>query len=710
MTVFYDFETRGDVDLRTGGTYRYADTAEAIVLALALDDEPVEVIAAGGRQLAYGDLPLRFREAFERGDAFVSWNTFDRPIWNYALLDAPFMPPAQSRDAMASASAHNLPTGLDHCAKRLGLPGKQGDGKALIELFCVGRADPAEHPDEWRSFLSYAGIDVVQLRAVWKLLRPLPDSEWAVFAANEAINDRGIPVDLLFAERAAALAAREEKRINSRLAAITGGEITTVHQHIRIAHFAFGRLPIEGRKLLITEIVEQEDADDTGVERMDPEVKLSVQRAIVGRVLAYMERVEVDDPVLREVLELHEFGASAAPKKFRAMMAQHVGGRLRGQLVFNGAGQTGRFSGKGVQPQNLTRATLGDGPGDDYGTFEAPTVDLITDGCSLGELAAHGLGEVPAKKLSLLVRAAVMAPIGRTLLKADYAQIEARMLPFLAGSRSAQAVLDDFAAVDADPSLPDLYVRTAARMMRLNTPDEVSKADRQKGKVAVLACGFQGHIGAILSMGANYNFYPTDEEAAAIADQWRAANPWAPAFWGRRTRDESFGLIGAAHDAIERPNKAFRVGRVAMLYIPRAFGGSLIMRLPSGRLLTYPSCAVREYQVKNRRSGELEVRRGLTFRRAYGLSSLYGGRLAENATQAAAADLLRDALVRLDGRLDTIMHAHDEVVVECDEDKVEATRAVLVEAMTYDRPWAAGLPLAVDVSERFYYSAAKQRR
>ena len=179
---------------------------------------------------------------------------------------------------------------------------------------------------------------------------------------------------------------------------------------------------------------------------------------------------------------------------------------------------------------------------DDYGYWEEPTVALIADGCSLEELRLHGAGEVPARKLALTIRPAFCAKGGRTLVKADYRQIEARVLPWLSASKGGEKLLESFRRSDHRSSAPDLYRVTAAGMTG-KKPEEIGKDERQKGKVAVLACGFGGGRNALHAMAANYRMHFSDEEAQAVVNAWRAANPWAPAFWGRHTKDDSYGSV-----------------------------------------------------------------------------------------------------------------------------------------------------------------------
>jgi DNA polymerase bacteriophage-type len=709
--VYFDFESRCSIDIKTG-SYRYAIEAEPVLLSYAIGLGPVQLVDRRGLGLTWTDIPDDLKEAFAAGKVFCAWNTgFDRAIWNYALAGSPLLEPAQVIDAQAAALAHNLPGDLQSASVRTGGPGKQKGSKKLIATFCGPKAvTPDQAPEKWQEFCAYARRDTAELRRIFMLIVPaLTDYDWRVYRANECINETGAGVDLDFCREAARLADEEEVRIGQRLVELTKGEITSINQHLRLAEWVHDRLSYsDAREIMST--VFKEEAEDEDDDALVEKVKLTVTRGVVERLLDFLRAKKCNDSVLMEVLELREFGASAAPRKFKAILESHIDGRVFGQFQFNGGGQTGRFSGRGVQLQNLTRTTLGSDPTDDYGTWEEPTVALIAGGCTLEELRVHGAGEVPARKLALTIRPAFVAKGDRTLVKADYRQIEARVLPWLSASKGGEKLLASFRHSDVDPSAPDLYKVTAAGMTG-KTPEQIGKDERQKGKVAVLACGFGGGRNALLAMAANYRMHFSNEEAQAIVNAWRAANPWAAAFWGRHNKHESYGLFGAARSAMSTPMTSIAVGRVQFVFIPARRDGMLICILPSGRPLIYPSCRMRDYDIVDKVSKQvIDTRHGLTFRRARGIIALYGGRFAENITQAAAADLLREAIVRLvEGGHCVVSHSHDEIVVECERADVAKTEAAIRDAMTFERDWTIGLPLAVDVSERWYYSAAKQR-
>ena len=272
-------------------------------------------------------------------------------------------------------------------------------------------------------------------------------------------------------------------------------------------------------------------------------------------------------------------GAGASPKKFARIDAQQVDGVLRGQYRFAGAGQTGRLSSRGAQIHNLTRDVLGED-----GAAEAALVDAIADGCSYADLvAANPVDVPPARKLALVVRPALVAGPGKVFDWSDFSMVEARVNPWLAASPGADKVLDIFRANDRDPSLPDIYTLAAADILHKD-PRAITKTERAIGKVAVLALGFGGSVGALQRMALNYRIHLDDAEARRIVDAWRAANPWAREFWGVHRDGESFGLWGAAMRAWEIPGEITTAGRIAFTYREDYLGGVAVHGAAVGAL------------------------------------------------------------------------------------------------------------------------------
>ena len=659
--------------------------------------------------------PPDFRAAFDGGVTFAAWNAgFDAAIWNYSTLGFPFLAPERVIDPMIQAGVSNLPTDLESASRILGGGGKQSDGKKLIRLFCVEGAAPADHPEEWQRFLSYARRDVEEMRRVYRATRPLPREEWAQYHAFENINRRGVTVDVPFVRRAAALAAEDAIAIGHRLVKLTDGAVTRVTQAKRIATWMHDQLADAAMREVLTLGVPADAADDDDDDDAAEPLELSLTRDRVARVLAMLEAkranggLTVDETKALEVATLRLYGAGTSPKKFARLDAQQVDGVLRGQYRFAGAGQTGRLSSRGAQIHNLTRDVLGDD-----GAEEAALVDAIAEGCSYRELVAARPVDVPAaRKLALLVRPALIAGPGKTFVWSDWSAIEARFTPWLAASPGADKVLDIFRAHDRDPALPDIYTLAAADILHKD-PRAITKTERAIGKVAILALGFGGSVGALQRMALSYRISLDDTEARRIVTAWREANPWAREFWGAHRDEESFGLWGAALSAWELPGQITQAGRLAFVYRDDYLGGTLFMALPSGRLLTYPRPRWREVDILDKDGKPTgEKRSELSFRRAHGRAKLWHGVFCENAVQATAADLLRATVTRIEtdpalAFMPIRMTTHDEIVCEVDEARADEAKAILRREMLTLPDWAAGLPLQSEESVCPYYTKAK---
>jgi DNA polymerase len=313
----------------------------------------------------------------------------------------------------------------------------------------------------------------------------------------------------------------------------------------------------------------------------------------------------------------------------------------------------------------------------------------------------------PAKNLSRLVRPAFVAEPGKTYVWGDWSAIEARTLPWLAASRSAEKVLDVFRASDADKKLADIYCREAHNISGLPAQDiyDGAKAKdaemtrlRQTGKVTVLSLGFGGATGALQRMAVAYGIYLDDATAARIVEVWRANNAWARSLWD--------ALWEAVMSALQTRDTIFPVGRVAYVYDRNYLGGSLFCALPCGRLLTYPTIRW-EQRDEDVRPGVVETRTHLTCRKGYGRKKLWYGTFAENITQAGAASILRAALDTLDPYECVVGHTHDEIVNEVAEADAEENEALLTRTMLDTSGWREGLPLAVETEINWYYTKAK---
>ena len=667
-----DFETRSRADLFRGGAYRYATdpSTEIICMAYAFDDDPVE--------LWHPDLTLPDDvEAFIKAAAPRSLHAhnaqFERLITKHVLgtptpIDAWYCTAAQAR-------ARALPGGLDDLGRCLGLPIKKDQrGKDLIRLLSVpytnkdGDAVFRYDDDLLKEMYDYCRTDVAVERLAEKASHPLTEDEYAVWLANEKVNDAGLKVDVEFAEAAAAYADQELDEISRELSRITHGVITGPRQFVRLKKYV---APIAEADAEIREAITRVETDRrTGETRtrvtLDRDARnklLDLERQKPGRI----------HPDFVRMVELLDAAGRSSVAKFQSMSrrADHDQ-RVRGAYIFGGAGQTGRFSSAGLQVHNFPRNT-------------AKHFDAIRDRVMMG----NRLDDVMTVLASML-RGAIIAEEGHTFVCGDWSGIESRVLPWLTEDEDANEVLQVFTDMDADPDQPDNYMRAAADIYD-KPAAYINKDERAVGKVVVLACGYQGGVGAFNSMARAYQVVMTDDQARDVIYAWRRANPWATQFWD--------GLNDAAIDAMQTPGTIFSAGRISFLC---GDNNLLTMALPSGRVLCYPQARVD--LVETQRGEEWEVTaikanwRPFEGEDEWPRIRLYGGLLAENATQATAADILREALVEL-VELDwpVVGHTHDELLLEVEDDEVGEATEQLKRVMMTAPGWAHGLPLNCEI-------------
>jgi DNA polymerase len=384
---FIDTETKAlpftrstpDESVVTAGAYRYSKCAVVTVIQYAIGDGPVHVSAfkdfdpTRRFMWAYGFMPeelIRFHERVLKGEAwYAGWNsTFDRLLLNSSVKHFKAGPECFI-DVMAQAVASNLPAKLEGASRAIGRAGKHAAGKDGINMFTTAdwvTHTPQTNPDEWREFAyGYGGQDIDETRAVFKATRPLPRKEWEEYWVSEKINDRGIAVDVDFCDRAAALAELNSRHLNARITRLTGGAITKVTQRERIADWLYDRTPhAEARDALVKAWTEDDEVTGEDDELVPSKLSIAEDRLNAWRnfyeVLDEREGLTDEEFELVEIAEARATGASATPLKFQKIVDQHDDGRLKGQYVFNGAQQTGRFSSRGVQVHNLVRASLTD--------------------------------------------------------------------------------------------------------------------------------------------------------------------------------------------------------------------------------------------------------------------------------------------------------------------------------------------------------------
>jgi DNA polymerase len=690
-----DFETRSETDIKAGA-YRYATEADAIVAAFAIGDEPPEsraVYEFNGVPLRWADMPARVlnhHERVKRGEAiWAAWNSgFDRAVWNFATVGFPKLEPHHVIDVMAQAVASGIAPDLAAASKVIGRNKKDASGKTLIPMFCIPghktAGTPLTRPVEWAAFTAeYATTDIDAMRSVFKATFQLSRAEWREFWAMEAINERGAAVDLKLVAAAARLAEQDKVRSSEALVSLTDGQVNTVDQVAVMTKWLLERLPQDGRKILLKR---EEEKDEFGVIKR-PALN-SLTRAQVQKLIVLVDNKYPDLVSVKRVLELRLYGGSKTPAKFKKIQESHVDGILYGQYVFNGAAQTGRASSRGVQIHNLARDAL---------KYEPDLIEAVSTGVNYDGISALGDGAPVARKLSLLIRP-TFVPVGdNVFVWSDWSQIEARVLPWLCDHyEGAKERLAIFRAVDKNPKVPDIYTRTAATLSHIPI-EEVTKAIRQRGKVAELALGFGGGVGALQNMAAAYGMHIDDSEATDIVEQWRRANPWAVQF-GKLLWD-------AMHKAVLLPGSKQPAGRVTFEYHARYLGGTLSCTLPSGRRLIYRALNREWVDVEDDDGNVVDRKLEWTYARAYGRQKLWPGIFVENVTQATAADFLRGTLVRLeqDG-VSVRLHTHDEILLECTKINAPQMAEYLGKIMRQGFDWSADLPVMSEETIAYYYT------
>lgn len=661
-TLFIDLETYSDIDIGKYGAYRYVDSPAFCILLLAYgwDEQPIQVV-----DLAHGEvIPdevakaikgeidvelVAHNAAFERLCLRKHFN-IQRPLYKWTCT-------------MIQAARCGLPLSLADVGKALGLKDqKMTEGKKLIQLFCCpnkqGRkVHPDDYPEQWETFCEYCRRDVEVERDIYKQLYWLTptSSELQLYNLDQLINDKGAEVDTDFVTAASRVDAIVTAQLQQKAIRLTG--LANPSSNAQAKGWIEDRLGIEV----------------PGVAKGD------VQSLEVW----CKEHPSDDSQKVLDFLDLRKDMAKTSNAKYAMIQGCTCSdGRVHGMLQHHGT-RTGRWAGRLVQLQNLPQNHL-------------PAIDEAREMVKAMNLDSLELcyGDVRST-LSQLIRTAFVAPKGHKLVVCDFSAIEARVLAWLAGE---QWVLDVF------KTSGKIYEATAAKMYGVR-PEEITKTDprRQKGKVCVLALGYQGGVGALEAMGGAKMGLSTSVMEAMVKD-WRNANPHISKFW--TTVEKSFiaALQGYGKQTIYRktydPQRAreneFKTGLTGfspyfndtplleVVYDKRH--ETVYVELPSGRKLCY-------FQPKLV-DGKVTFMGLNQTTRKWERTPTYGGKLTENITQAVARDCLADTMLRMrDVGFIPVFHVHDEVVIEAPEDGAENYLTKLREIFAQGPEWAQGLPL-----------------
>ena len=635
-------------------------------MAYALGDDPVGIVTFGaplgmsGLQSDGGVLTH-----VEAGGLVYAHNVaFELAIWNHIMVPRygwPTLKPEQCRCTMCMAYAMALPGSLENAAPAVGLTErKDGLGKRVMLKLCKPNVNnefwtPETAPEDFRKLYVYCKTDVEVERALHHRLMELSEQEQAVWALDYKINQNGILVDLVAIDKALALVAQEKTRLDGEILKVTGGVVGSCTE-----------------VQLLVKWIKSQGVKITGLAKAD------VLGALGGDDLP---------PQVRNALELRKEAAKSSTAKLVAMRDRAAGdGRIRGIHQYHGA-STGRWAGRGVQTQNLPRCRPGIKPQDvediiahldsrDYvDTFYGPTLDALSDS----------------------LRGMIIAPPGKDLVAVDFSNVEGRVLAWLAGETWK---VEAFKSFDRGVG-PDIYKLAYSRSFGIPV-NEVTKEQRQIGKVMELALGYGGGVGAFQSMAKNYNVHFTDVQADQIKVAWRKAHPRIVAYWS----ELEAALYTLTSGRPMTVGLGYGPGRSVTF---KKAGSFLWCQLPSKRVLCYPYPEIREVTtpwgedrdaltymtvVSNVKAKILpDPSASGTWKRI----STYGGSLAENVTQAVARDILAEAMLRLDQQgAKIVAHVHDEAVIEIAHDAPEDA-VKQIETMFAAAPsWAIGLPLAAE--------------
>lgn len=688
--LFADLETFSPLNLPQVGSFRYAEDCEILLWGYAIDNEPARVWDCTNPQTK--EMPEALAKALKEvqaGERKIVWH--NGMMFDTVVLAAHgyHIPLEMIVDTMVIAYQHGLPGALGDLCDVLSMPtdkAKDKDGKRLVQLFCkpqpecykVRRHDRYTKPEDWIKFVNYCRLDVEAERELFKALPKWNCTEWEhrLQVLDAEINRRGMQIDVDLAEAAVELSERNKKLLAEETQRQTNGEVGAATQR------------------------------DALIDYMAREYGWKIDTMTKAELEKRVDDPSVPEPV-RELLKLRLMSTKTSIQKFKALLRRvNKDGRIRGGLQFRGAARTGRWGGRGFQPQNLARPTM-------------PQREIDFAAAVLKDGTFECFYEDPSSVLPNLLRGEIIAPAGKKLIVADYSNVEGRVLAWLACEEWKLQAFRDFDAGHGH----DLYKLAYARAFGVK-PEDVTKPQRQIGKVLELALGYGGGAPAFARFAKAYGIdlsdmaeyvkstaqravwleavdgYPyfveknrtggLEREAFIACDVlkrlWRKTNPKIVQFWAN---------VGQAVQKAIVSRESVRVGYVAFARTE----SFLVIRLPSGRLLCYPSPKTNPGVGKD----SFTYMGVNQFSRKWEKIESYGAKNVENITQAVACDLLSEGLLRMDAAgYKTVLTIHDEAITEA-PDTDEFTFQKMEHLMSTLPDWAPGLPLVAAGYEAYRY-------
>ncbi len=637
-----DIETFSSVNLAKSGVYRYIEASdfEILLFGYSVDGGAVQIIDLACGEKIPGEVITALTDETVTKWAFNA--NFERICLSrfIGLPTGEYINPVSWRCSMVWAATMGLPLSLEGVGSVLNLDKqKLTEGKELIKFFCQPcsptkangqrtRNFPYHAPDKWLAFKKYNARDVeAEMSIQAKLSKfPVPDSVWDEYHLDQEINDRGVALDMTLVKEAIDIDGRSRSELTMAMKKLTELDNPNSVQQMK------------------------QWLSDNGMET-----------DTLGKK-AVVELLRSAPPELAEVLRLRQQLAKSSVKKYQAMEnAVCADGRARGMFQFYGANRTGRWAGRLIQMQNLPQNHLED-------LAEARSLVRCGDFDALKMLYE----DVP-DTLSQLIRTAFVPRTDAKFIVSDFSAIEARVIAWLADEQWRQ---DVFAKGG------DIYCASASQMFKVPVEKHgINGHLRQKGKIAELALGYGGSVGALKAMGA-LDMGLAEEELPLLVDAWRQSNPHIVKFW--------WDVDKAAMEAVRYKHTNSTHGITFTCQ-----SGMLFITLPSGRRLAYVKPRIGE----NKFGGSCITYEGVGSTKKWERLDSYGPKFVENIVQATARDILCYAMQTL-RRCSIVMHIHDEIVIEADP---HMSLSSVCEQMGRTPPWAKGLQLRADGYETDFY-------
>lgn len=642
-TLAVDLETFCELDIKKVGLYKYAANCEILLFGYAFDDNPAEVIDIAQGEKISAEIETAL---FDKNILKTAYNAaFEiQVLKNYFRREIEY---SQWNCTMVLGLTLGLPAGLEKVGKALKLPEdklKITIGKKLVNYFsrpCTPttsnrnrtRNKPLHNIEKWTAFKDYCKQDVESERAIRKILEkyPMSDKEKILWQLDQKINDNGVLIDMELVQNAIDIDNEIKSAAKVQAEKLTGG------------------ININSNVQMLDWIEEQEGWRPSSLDKESREELLQ----------------EIISPQTQKLLELKNLISKTSVKKYEAMLnMSSEDNRARGMFQFYGANRTGRFTGKGIQLQNLPQNHI-----DDLDTARQFVKNKDLDALEI-------FYRNPSDVLSQLIRTAFIAEKNCRFIVADFSAIEARVIAWLANEKWRMKIFEEGG---------DIYCASASAMFKVPVEKHgVNRELRQKGKIAELACGYGGGVNALKAFGAD-KMGLSDFEMESIIKKWRESSPNICRLW----REVEFNAEQAikTKKPMQYKNLSFEID-----------GDFLFISLPSGRKISYayPRIALENDKENICYSGTIQTPG------SWGRNFTWGGKLVENIVQATARDCLAESMLKLDkAGYKIVMHVHDEIISEMPENRGSLKEVVKI--MSEKISWAEGLVLNADGYETEYY-------